>query len=174
MSIDKLNNNIKNCKYKNVFTSKDLHSKYISFCELDKGKYYATLDLTKLIRVNSDDKLINEDDNDSFDQIISKIVSNNNYKIYIKNILDLLEGDDLSEDEKQITMLICVHNNIFENNIDHKDIKNLQKISNDNDVEQLLVLCKYFNMSSRTYYYKKKSVLKKIYNLLNEMMENHV
>lgn len=171
MSITILNQNIKDSKYNNVFIAKNLHDKYIALCELDKGKYYATLDLTGLIRSNTNDKLINQSE-ESFDQIISKIISNNNYKLYIDNILKLFDGDKLLHDEKKIMMLVGIYNNIFDDNIIHEDINNLQKLDFKNrSYKQLSIFCDYFNMSTRPYYYKKKSVLKKVYNLLNEMME---
>lgn len=174
MSINRLNENIKFSKYGNVFKAKNLHDKYISFCELDKGKYYATLDLTGLIRANTSDKLINQTE-ESFDYIISKIVSNDNYKIYINNILILLNSDKLLKDEKQVMILVGIYNNIFDETIVHEDINNLQKLDSGNrSFEQLSIFCNYFNQSTRPYYYKKKSILKKVYNLLNEMMEENV
>ena len=78
MKINNLLKNIKNSPYNKSLRSITLDEKYVSFCEIEKGKYYTTLELTALKRTRTDLKIINDYEKNEDELFLINLISNNN------------------------------------------------------------------------------------------------
>jgi hypothetical protein len=168
MQINTLIKNIKNSEYNNIFEKQGLNNKYVAYCGLEKGSYYATLDLTSLIRVNTKDGIINEVEKEN---IIERIHQEGDYNKYSNHILSLLKSNEyLVDKEKKLLSILMVYNNLIKHETDYIYIISLNSVPKKN----IKNLCSCLNIEVAHYSRDMKKLIKKIEPLLIKMMEEDV
>jgi hypothetical protein len=157
MNIKNLLKNIKNSPYNKSLKSITLDEKYVSFCEIEKGRYYTTLELTALKRTRTDLKIIESNEKNEYELFLINLISNDKYDYYKSKIINFFKNENIDDRYKHIIKILCMTYNIFNNDdlLCDKELQDLHNIKlNKRSFKKEFLL--YYNMDRRYEFAKYK------------------